>query len=143
MPTTRSWPILHRQGYYSSFDRDARANHVNATKLRVMLRIRFFSGALIAGQRARRWTWVRRLMYVIGSPLIPAVLVWRARSNIRFGAPSQRLPLGTTFGIFLGALSKAIGEAFGYLGLTPSQAESGLMDNELHKLRYASFRPND
>ena len=37
------WSILHQQGYYSCFDRDARANHVNATKLRVMLRIRFFS----------------------------------------------------------------------------------------------------
>ena len=82
-------------------------------------------------------------MYVIGSPLIPAVLVWRARSNIRFGAPSQPLPLGTTLSIFLGALSKAIGEALGYLGLTPSQAERGLTDNELHKLRYASFRPHD
>ena len=93
------WPILHRQGYHSVFDRDAQANHVNATKLRVMLQIRFFAGALIGAQRARRWTWLRRLMYIAGSPLIPAVLVWRARSNIRFGAPGQRVPLGTTLGI--------------------------------------------
>ena len=50
-----------------------------------------------------------------------------------------RLPLGTTLGISVGALTKAIGEVLGYLGLTPSQAESGLTDNELHKLRHASF----
>jgi len=133
------WPILHRQGYHSVFDRDAQANHVNATKLRVMLQIRFFAGALIGAQRARRWTWLRRLMYIAGSPLIPAVLVWRARSNIRFGAPGQRLPLGTTLGISVGALTKTIGEVLGYLGLTPRSAESGLTDNELHKLRHAGF----
>ena len=133
------WPILHRQGYHSRFDRDARANHVNATNLRVMLQIRFFTGALIGAQRARRWTWLRRLMYVVGSPLIPGVLVWRARSNIRFGAPGQRLPLGTTLGISVGALTKAIGEVLGYLGFTPRSAESGLTRNELHKLRYAGF----
>ena len=137
------WPILHRQGYYSCFARDARANHVNTTKLRIMLQIRFCSGALIGAQRARRWSWVRRIMYVVGSPLIPVVLVLRARSNIRFGAPGQWLPLGTTLGICVGALTKAIGEALGYLGLTPSRAENRLTDNELHKLRHASFRPHD
>jgi hypothetical protein len=82
-------------------------------------------------------------MYVVGSPLIPVVLVLRARSNIRFGAPGQWLPLGTTLGICVGALTKAIGEALGYLGLTPSRAENRLTDNELHKLRHASFRPHD
>jgi hypothetical protein len=133
------WPILHRQGYHSVFDRDAQANHVNATKLRVMLQIRFFAGALIGAQRARRWTWLRRLMYIAGSPLIPAVLVWRARSNIRFGAPGRRVPFGTTLGISVGALTKTIGEVLGYLGLTPRSAESGLTDNELHKLRHAEF----
>jgi hypothetical protein len=63
--------------------------------------------------------------------------------NIRFGAPGQRLPLGTTLGISVGALTKAIGEALGYLGLTASQAESGLTDDELHKLRHASFPAHD
>jgi hypothetical protein len=135
------WPILYRRGYHSCFDRDARANHVNATKLRVMLQIRFCAGALIGAQRARRWTWMRRLMYIVGSPLIPAVLVWRARSNIRFCAPGQRLPLGTTLGISVGALTKTIGEVLGYLGLTPRSAEHGLTDAEPHKLRYASFSP--
>jgi hypothetical protein len=133
------WPILHRRGYHSCFDRDARANHVNATMLWVMLRIRFCAGALIGAQRARRWTWVRRLIYIVGSPLIPAVLIWRARSNIRFGAPGQSLPLGTTLGISVGALTKTIGEVLGYLGLTPRSAEHGLTDAELHKLRYARF----
>jgi hypothetical protein len=135
------WPILHQRGYYSCFDRDARANHVNATTLRVMLRIRFCAGALIGKQRARRWTWNRRLMYIVGSPLIPAVLVWRARSNVRFGAPGQSLPLGTTVGISVGALTKTVGEVLGYLGLTPHSAEHGLTDAELHKLRYAQFSP--
>jgi hypothetical protein len=133
------WPILHRQGYHCWFDRDARTNHVNTTKLRNMLQIRFFSGALVGAQRARRWTWVRRLLYVVASPLIPAVLIRRARSNIRFGASGQTLPFGTMVGISLGAVAKAMGEVLGYLGLTPSWAEGGLTDNELHKLRYAGF----
>ena len=133
------WPILHQQGYHACFVRDARANHVNATSLRVMLRIRFFAGALIGAQRARRWTWLRRLLYVFAAPLIPVVLVWRARSNITFSAPASGLPFGTTIGICAGALTKVIGEVLGYLGLTPRAAEPGLTDNELHKLRYADF----
>jgi len=76
-------------------------------------------------------------------PRARAAGLWRARSNIRFGAPGQRLPLGTTLGISVGALTKAIGEALGYLGLTASQAESGLTDNELHQLRHASFPAHD
>jgi hypothetical protein len=133
------WPILHRQGYHACFVRDARANHVNATNLGVMLQIRFFAGALIGAQRARRWTRLRRLLYVFAAPLIPAVLVWRARSNIRFGAATGDVPFGTTIGICAGALTKTIGEVLGYLGLTPRAAERGLTDNELHKLRYADF----
>ena len=135
------WPLLHRQGYHACFVRDARANHVNATSLRVMLKIRFFAGALIGAQRAHRWTWLRRLLYVFAAPLIPAVLVWRARSNIAFGAPSAGVPFGTTLGICAGALTKTLGEVLGYLGLTPRAAERGLTHNELHKLRYADF-PN-
>jgi hypothetical protein len=49
-------------------------------------------------------------------------------------APGRRLPHGT-----LGVSRGLGGDRLGYLGLTPSQAESGLTDNELHKVRHASF----
>ena len=116
------WSILHRQGYYSCFDRDARANHVNATKLWVMVRIRFFAGALIGAQRARRWTWMRRLMYVVGSPLIPVVLVWRARSNIRFGAPGAATSSRHNTRHFCGGLDESDRRG---LGISRVDAEPG------------------
>ncbi len=134
------WPILHRAGYHARFEPAAETHHVNAAELAAMLRIRFFAGSLIGTQRARRWTWGRRLAYVVASPLIPAVLVWRARSIVPFGTSGRKVPAGTLLGIALGAVAKTVGELLGYLGITLPAAESRLTENELHKLRHAGTR---
>ena len=134
------WPTLHRAGYYARFEPAAVTHHVNAAELGAMLRIRFFAGSLIGAQRARRWTWGRRLGYVVAAPLIPAVLVWRARSIVPFATADGRLPFGTLLGAGLGAVAKTAGELLGYLGMTLPAAELGLTYNELHKLRYAGTR---
>jgi len=105
-----------------------------------MLRIRFFSGCLIGAHRARRWSWSRRLAYIAGSPLIPAVLVWRARSIVAFGCVDSPLPAGTLLGVALGAVAKTAGEVLGYLGITVRTAEPRLTENELHKLRHTGTR---
>lgn len=131
------WPILHRQGYHARFQPAAQTDHVNAAQLRAMLRIRFFAGALIGAQRARRWTVLRRLAYILASPLIPVVLVWRTRAIVRFGAPQQGLPVSTMLVVAVGAVAKTLGEVLGYAGLKPPSAERRLTENELHKLRYA------
>jgi hypothetical protein len=134
------WPVLHRAGYYARFEPAAETHHFNAVELPTVLRIRFFSGCLIGAHRARRWTWSRRLAYVAASPLIPAVLVWRALSTVAFARADRTLQAGTLLGVAFGAVAKTAGEVLGYLGVTVRSAELRLTDNELHKLRHAGSR---
>ncbi len=131
------WPTLQRSGYYARFEPLARTRHLNATQLPAMLRIRFFAGLLIGWQRGRRWTMLRRVMYVTASPLVVLVLTWRIRSIVRFGAAGQTLPAATMPIVALGAMAKVLGEVIGYLGFKPVAAEKRLTEIELHKARYA------
>ena len=135
------WPLLHQRGYHARFLPAAQTDHVNAAELGAMLKIRFFAGALIGARRAHRWAWPRRLLYVAASPLIPALLVWRVRSVVRFRAAHQRLPGGTMAGVAVGAVVAVLGEVCGYLGISLPSAEAQLIDAELHKLRYARLGP--
>jgi hypothetical protein len=131
------WPILHERQYYAHFEPAARTDHANATRLAVMMNIRFCSGVLIGAKRARRWPIWRRFSYVLASPLIPGVLLWRVRSSIRFGAPARTLPAGTMLAVAAGAVAKTMGEVMAYLGVRVPSAERRLTEAELHKLRYA------
>jgi hypothetical protein len=133
------WPTLHGRGYHARFEPAARVDHVNAVHLPLVLRIRFSAGTLIGGGRARQWPLWRRLAYVVASPLIPLVLIARARSAARFCALDRRLPWGTTAAIAAGALAKTAGEVLGYLGVGLRSAEGRLTSSELHKARDAGF----
>lgn len=130
------WPILNRQGYHARFLPDAQTDHVNANRVAAILRIRFFTGVLIGARRANRWSIARRIAYLLATPLVPVVLAWRIRAIVPFAAPDRRLPRGTMIAVALGVLTKAIGEALGYVGLVPASAEDRLTENELHKLRH-------
>jgi diadenosine tetraphosphatase ApaH/serine/threonine PP2A family protein phosphatase len=124
--------MLRQRGERLLFEPAARANHYSFSLWRSSVRLRFHSGRLFAGHRVRAWNRSRRLMYIVGSPLIPLV---RLRRILRVvgRADSCRVPLGRLAPVLLLLLSiDAAGELVGYL-TGPGSAGAVLASIEFHR----------
>ncbi len=133
LPTT-----LRRRGYRLYFAADARIDHLNIDRAKPWIRERFLTGMVVGGLRSQRWSWTRRLAYIVGSPLIPFVLSYRIFKAVRH-LPIARLASAGTFPlIFLGTVIKAAGEMIGYAIAVEPQTEIEAEEYELHKMAYAA-----
>jgi hypothetical protein len=129
---------LRARGHKSYFEPAAGIQHVNLNRFRPFVRERYLAGALIGGYRSARWSFIRRMVYVFGSPLIPIVTLSRIQKGVREIARSQSLPAGTFPAIVLGAMVKAAGEMRGYLLGPPESAEEEMTGYEVRKLAFNS-----
>jgi hypothetical protein len=126
------------RGHRSYFEPAASIGHVNLNRFRPFVRERYLAGALIGGYRSARWGLIRRLVYAIGSPLIPIVTLSRVRKGVRETGRRQSLPAGTIPALVLGAMVKAAGEMHGYLLGVPDSAEEEMTGYEVRKLAFNS-----
>jgi hypothetical protein len=130
--------LLHARDHRLYFEPAARIDHLNVARWRPWLQERFLGGVLLAGRRAQRWSALRRLVYLCGSPLIPPLLVLRLRKPLGAARRAGQLPAGTLPALIVGGLVSAAGEMVGYAAGHPGSAEPKMMEFELHKVRYAS-----
>jgi hypothetical protein len=132
-------PALFRsRGYRAYLAGDAVVDHLNVANLERLLSSRFLIGRCLGGLRRQRWSWMRRIAYVVASPLIPFALTYRVLVGIRKqpitrSAPAAAFPL-----IFIGTVASAAGELIGYAKGAPPDAETRADESELHKLGRAS-----
>ena len=132
--------LLRSANHRMFFEPAARIDHLNVARWRPWLQERYFGGRLLGGRRAERWSWPRRLIYLLGSPLIPPLLVMRLRPVLAATRRAGLLPRGTLAVVFAGGIVSAVGEMVSYiLGPSPS-AEPLMTEFELHKVRYATAR---
>ncbi|MFI5398409.1 MAG: hypothetical protein ACHQ9S_22985 [Candidatus Binatia bacterium] len=127
---------LRLRGHRAYFEPAALIDHVNLNRPVSWVHERFIGGVLIGASRAARWSRLRRLVYVCGSPLIPLVLLWRIVAGVRRTARRQHLPAGTVPAMILGAVVKAAGEMVGYARGAGASDEARMTDYELHKVAY-------
>lgn len=127
---------LRDRGSRSFFEPAARIDHLNISRPLPWLGERFVFGVLIAAHRAARWPWHRRLLYIVGSPLIPVVILFRVRRGVRHLQRAGRLPLGTLPALVAGAVVSTIGEVIGYARGAFSGSERQMTEYELHKASY-------
>ena len=90
-----------------------------------MIHEKFCVGVVLGTQRSARWSRLRRLLYLVGSPLIPIVLFVRVLRGARHW-PSGRLPAGAIAGVLISAVSKTAGEIAGYAGVRMPAAAATL-----------------
>jgi hypothetical protein len=95
------------------------------------------AGLLIANHRGKNWNLGRRLVYILGSPLLPLVLGARVVPGTLRNMRAKGLPLSLLFWIPFGMVVKSVGELAGYLGAPPEASEKAMLEYEVHKLRYA------
>jgi len=104
--------------------------------LRPYLAERFLVGLIIGGKRAARWSILRRLIYCLGSPLVPLVLLRRLFPVYRRVRRRHQLPRGVLLVALVGCIAKAVGEMLAYIIGTPGWTEAAETEIEINRLRY-------
>jgi len=105
---------LKAQGGRLYLAADARIAHVNPSRLRSTVTLRFNAGRLYAATRACGWSASRRWLYVLGGPLIPFVRFRRLwREFFGQGRRSQLIP-HVVPALLLGLILDALGQMAGY-----------------------------
>jgi hypothetical protein len=127
---------LKSGGHRTYFAPSAVIDHLNVTQLAPWLHERFLGGRLIAGRRAMRWAWWMRLLYIVGSPLIPAVVLSRIWRGVRQARRQTRLPFGTLSALISAAMVSGMGELVGYTWGMGTGAEAQMTEYEMHKVWY-------
>ncbi|HJU91218.1 MAG TPA: glycosyltransferase [Gemmatimonadaceae bacterium] len=107
---------LRAQGHRLYLETDVQTHHVNFSRILPFLDEYYVSGRLFGGRRAdaKQWSLLRRLVYVIGAPLIPIVRLPEVLGQMRRSGHSRTLlPRAIPF-VLLGLLAHSIGEMIGY-----------------------------
>jgi hypothetical protein len=129
------WPLLWAAGHRAVFVPAARIAHLNVARLGWLLQEKFSSGVVLGMRRSRRWVLGRRVLYVLGSPLIPIVMLARVARQARPAATT--LPPGTIPALMLCAVAKTLGEVVGYLGIVLPARAARINHMEIQKRQYS------
>ncbi len=104
---------LHRQGHRLYLQAEAVTRHINFTNPRTLLRLRWWQGYHFGAMRTVSWPWRRRLPWLFGSLLIPAIRLRRIYREIRRPGRFQGSVLGLLAVIGLMMLCDGIGQMAG------------------------------
>ena len=129
---------LNAKGRQFYLEVSAKISHVNITRVPSFVREQFHSGRWFAARRAQygRWSLGKRLLYVIGSPVLPVLRLWRTSRDIR-RTGKQKLFLGMLPWLSLGLVLHSAGEAVGYI-LGVGNSPHGKFELEHHRTRHIS-----
>jgi hypothetical protein len=121
------------------FEPGARLDHANISVAGRWLEQRYLCGLLVANSRKQRWSRGRRALYVLASPLIAALILYRLRRPVGALVAARALPILVLPTLVLGALVRTMGEVVGYMVGAPSGAQPRMDEYELHKLDFTSI----
>jgi len=107
---------LRAKGYRLCLEAAAKVAHTNFSLWSSWIPVQFYNGRLFAGFRTRQMSLLQRLMYIVGSPLIPLIRLMRIAAAICSGGILIRfilcLPV-LLIGLVLDGLGQMIGYAMG------------------------------
>jgi hypothetical protein len=138
--------VLHEdlldRGHRLYVEAGARSFHVFITRWRPFCVEHYFIGRLLASTRKQRWPGWRKLVYILGSPLIPVVRFYRVIKMIRQHGMTGRLLPGILPSLLLGLASSAAGELLGY-ALGAGHASEDTVDLDMNRWRYVTDREKE
>ena len=110
--------VLHRHlragGHELLLESETCTMHLNFTTWSRWMPEQYYAGRMFAATWALTWSFPRRLLFTIASPLIPLVRLWRVQKRVRRTKPFifllRLLPV-----VFVGLLMHGIGQMVGYL----------------------------
>lgn len=121
------------------FEPRARLEHANVERFRNWVEQRFLAGVLVAASRNKRWPVSRRLLYVVASPFIPAVILYRLRNTVRCLLRAPGMPVTVIPALVLGTIVRTTGEVVGYIRGSRPHDQPRMDHYEIHKLAFTSM----
>jgi hypothetical protein len=128
---------LRSHGFNIATERKARTKHLNFSRLAPSSQMRFWSARLFGASRVHDWSFLRRVVYVGGGPLIPLVRSLRILRHIRGRRWHYRQRIRVLAVVLFLLICDAGGEMVGYV-FGPGCAEERVADFEFHRERYLS-----
>jgi len=107
---------LEDRGYQLYFEPAAKSNHVNVSTILSLIRCEFVGGRLFGAARARHnnWSIARRVLYVLGSPLVPVLRLRRTLRDVRRAGRFETLFPRILPSMVTALVAHCIGEIAGY-----------------------------
>ena len=121
------------------FEPRARLAHANVEPFKSWAEQRFLCGVLVAASRKNRWPVSRRLLYVVASPLIPPVILYRLRSTVTGLLRNGAMPVTAIPALVLGTILRTAGEVVGYIRGSRPHEQPRMDHYEIHKLAFTSM----
>lgn len=112
--------VLHRElrrgGHRLLFEPAARMGHLQTSRFRSYVRVEFEGGRTYGAERAASEGWPvrRRLLYVLSSPLIPLVRLWRLLPYLRAHPRSRPSIVALLPPMLVGVVAHTMGECAAY-----------------------------
>ena len=112
--------FLHRaiqdRGYQLYLEAAAKSNHLNVSTIASLVRCEFVGGRLFGAARARhdKWSIARRVVYILGSPLIPVLRLRRTLREVRRTGQFDKLFPRILPSLVTGLVAHCLGEISGY-----------------------------
>lgn len=133
---------LHADGHRFYFDAAARTRHLNVSRPASWIRERFAAGREFAAARVADDPLARRLLFALGSPLIPAIRLLRVARQVARVEPVLRPGLRILPAVLVALAVSAAGELCGYLFGSSARGARRLAEIELHRQQHvADWRP--
>jgi len=127
--------VLHRyfkvQGYQLWLESSTYTSHSNFTAWTPWIKAQYYTGRQFAATWAQPWSWLRRLLFTIGSPGIPWLRLWRIQKRIRRAQAAgffiRLLPM-----LLAGLLVNGLGQMMGYAAGVGDSIEK-VTEHERHR----------
>ena len=129
--------VLHRhltaEGHRLTLESRTCTTHLNFTSWSAWIPLRYHIGRQFAAIWSHSWSWPRRLLFTVASPLIPWVRLWRIQKNIR-RVQSCNFLITVLPVVFLGLLIELCGQMLGF-AFGPADSSEKVAKYEYRRFR--------
>lgn len=125
---------LRAKGYRLYLEPAAKVAHTNFSLWSSWIPVQFYNGRLFAGSRIRGVSFLKRMIYVFGAPLIPFVRLTRIMAQLRSAFLLKKF-LHCLPALVVGLLLDGFGQFLGYLAGTGDAVEQ-VARFEFHRLKH-------
>jgi hypothetical protein len=129
---------LRSRGHRLYLEPAARVFHINVTRLGPALASGYWYGRCFAAARALHWPLWRRVLFMLGAPLIPGLRLWRTLPIIRRTGRLRQLPVLLPY-LLLTLAASGLGEFIG-VSLGAGAGARRLTEHDFKRERFLAAR---
>lgn len=131
---------LKASGYKLFLDTEISTSHLNYTYWPSWICKRYYQGWDFASSWSKSWPRPRKMAYILGSPLIPFIRLWRLRKKICYGQPYLKI-MAVLPVLLTGLTAEAMGHLAGYWSGVRSCSEK-VLKYEINRVEHMKIEGN-